>query len=72
MNATKAFAAELAQRPPIAVRCVLEAMSAGIYEGLDRGLQVEAEGSATVRDTEDRNEGFQAYLEKRKPIFKGK
>lgn len=72
MNATKAFAAELAQRPPIAVRCVLEAMSAGIYEGFDRGLQVEAEGSAAVRDTEDRNEGFQAFLEKRRPIFKGK
>jgi len=72
MHETMAFAAELAQRPPIAVRCVLAAMSAGIYEGLDRGLQVEAEGSAAVRDTADRNEGFRAFLEKRKPVFKGK
>ena len=72
MDAAMAWAAELAERPPIAVRCVLEAISAGYYEGLDAGLRIEAEGSAMVRETEDRNEGFQAFLEKRKPVFRGK
>lgn len=72
MDTAIALASELAERPPIAVRCVLEAISAGIYEGLDKGLVIEAKGSATVRQTEDRNEGFQAFLEKRKPVFKGK
>lgn len=66
------FAEKLAERPPIAVRCVLDAFAAGIYEGIDRGLEVEALGSATVRDSEDRNEGFKAFLEKRKPCFQGK
>jgi len=66
------FAGELAQRPPIAVRWVLKAMAAGLYEGLDEGLKVEAEGSSAVRQTEDRKEGFAAFLEKRKPVFKGK
>ena len=47
-------------------------MAAGQYEGLDEGLRVEAEGSARVRETEDRNEGFAAFLEKRKPAFKGR
>ncbi len=66
------FAEKLADRPPVAVRCVLDAFTAGIYEGIDRGLEVEALGSATVRDSEDRNEGFKAFLEKRKPCFQGK
>jgi enoyl-CoA hydratase/carnithine racemase len=47
-------------------------MAAGMYEGLDEGLKVEADGSAVVRDSEDCVEGFTAFLEKRKPVFKGK
>lgn len=72
MDDALAFARELAERPPIAVRCVLDAFSAGLYEGLDAGLDVEARGSATVRDSEDRKEGFAAFLEKRKPVFTGR
>ncbi len=67
-----AFGERLAKRPPIAVSCVLRAMAAGEYEGLERGLSVEAEGSLRVRDTKDRLEGFNAFLEKRKPVFVGK
>lgn len=66
------FAQELADRPPIAVRWVLDAMAAGMYEGLDRGLDVEADGAAAVRQTQDREEGFRAFLEKRKPVFQGR
>ncbi len=72
VKATGAFAEQLAERPPIAVRCVLEALAAGIYDGVDAGLQAEADGSATVRETEDRNEGFAAFLEKRQPRFIGR
>ncbi len=66
------FAEKLAERPPVAVRCVLDAFTAGLYEGLEKGLNVEAEGSMIVRDTEDKTEGFKAFLEKRKPVFQGK
>lgn len=62
----------LAERPPIAVRCTLEALSAGRYEGLEQGLLAEARGSALLRDTEDRQEGFRAFLEKRQPRFVGR
>ncbi|MBI5590801.1 MAG: enoyl-CoA hydratase/isomerase family protein [Deltaproteobacteria bacterium] len=72
MDDALAFAGVLAARPPIAVRCVLDAISAGLYEGLDAGLDVEAQGSATVRSSEDCKEGFTAFLEKRKPVFTGK
>jgi len=71
MDDTLEFAGRLEQRPPIAVGWVLKAMSAGDYEGLERGLEVEADGSAAVRETKDREEGFKAFLEKRKPLFKG-
>jgi enoyl-CoA hydratase/carnithine racemase len=62
----------LAERPPIAVQCVLSAMSAGEYEGIQQGLKVENEGSKIVSQSEDCIEGFTAFLEKRKPVFKGK
>ncbi|MCJ7664417.1 MAG: enoyl-CoA hydratase-related protein [Desulfobacterales bacterium] len=71
MEDALAFAQKLAARPPIAIGCVLKAMAAGIYEGLEQGLRVEEEGSARVRETKDCIEGFTAFLEKRQPVFKG-
>ncbi len=65
------FAETLAKRPPIAVSCVLKALSAGQYEGIDQGLALEAEGSDLVATTSDCIEGFTAFLEKREPAFKG-
>ncbi|WP_419660675.1 enoyl-CoA hydratase-related protein [Desulfosarcina variabilis] len=66
------MARRLAARPPVAVRCVLDAFATGLYEGLDPGLMCEAQGAATVRQTEDRKEGFAAFKEKRKPNFVGR
>ena len=65
------LAGRLAERPPIAVSWVLKAMAAGNYEGVDAGLKTEADGSAAVRETKDKAEGFKAFLEKRKPVFIG-
>ena len=72
MDDALALAEKLAERPPVAVRCVLRSFAAGAYEGLDAGLRVEEEGSKIVRQSEDCKEGFSAFLEKRKPIFKGR
>lgn len=66
-----AFAGKLAERPPIAVSCVLNAVSAGSYEGVDEGLRVETEGSKIVGSSKDCIEGFTAFLEKREPVFTG-
>jgi enoyl-CoA hydratase/carnithine racemase len=71
MDDALALANTLAQRPPVAVGCVLRAMAAGEYEGIDEGLRVEEQGGLRVRDTKDRVEGFTAFLEKRKPVFRG-
>ena len=71
MEDVLAFADSLAQRPPVAVSCVLKAISAGAYKGVDEGLGVEAEGSTIVSQTKDCIEGFTAFLEKRDPVFTG-
>jgi enoyl-CoA hydratase/carnithine racemase len=65
------LAGRLAERPPIAVSWVLKAMSAGDYSGMAEGLELEEQGSAAVRTSKDREEGFKAFLEKRKPRFTG-
>ena len=72
MDDVLAFAEKLAKKPPVAVSSVLRSIAAGAYKGLDAGLKVEEEGSKIVRQSEDRKEGFSAFLEKRKPVFKGK
>ena len=71
MDDAMAFAETLAGRPPIAVGAVLKAMSAGQYEGVDKGLEVEQEGSGKVSASKDSIEGFTAFLEKRQPNFTG-
>jgi enoyl-CoA hydratase/carnithine racemase len=65
------LAGRLAERPPLAVECVLRAIGAGMYEGIDRGLGVEEESSQILGQTKDAREGFIAFLEKRQPEFKG-
>ncbi len=71
MDEVNAFAQKIAERPPIAVRCVLEAMAEGIYEGMDKGLAKEFEGSGVVATSKDCIEGFTAFMEKRSPKFIG-
>lgn len=71
MNDAIDLAGRLAERPPIAVACVLKAITAGMYEGIDQGLSVEVESSRILSQTSDAREGFLAFLEKRKPKFKG-
>jgi enoyl-CoA hydratase/carnithine racemase len=72
MDDALAFAEKLARRPPLAVSWVLRSIATGTYEGLDAGLKVEEEGSRIVGQSDDRKEGFSAFLEKRQPKFKGK
>ncbi len=61
----------MADRPPLAVGAVLNAISTFDYSGLEAGLKVEEEGSAIVGKSKDGIEGFTAFLEKRNPVFTG-
>jgi enoyl-CoA hydratase/carnithine racemase len=71
METSLEFAKKLSLRPPIAVSAVLQSMSAGIYEGMDAGLDMEAKMTDKVSETKDAIEGFTAFFEKRDPVFTG-
>ena len=72
MPTVQAVAASLATKPPLAVRAIMEcAWQAGDVP-LEQGINLEAESFELLRDTEDFVEGTRAFLEKRKPVFKGK
>ena len=49
-----------------------EAVLKAANTGLDNGLDFERKSFYTLFASEDRKEGMQAFLEKRKPVFKGK
>jgi enoyl-CoA hydratase/carnithine racemase len=61
---------KLCQKGPVAMRAIKEAVIRGL--GLDSGLTIEAFLFDSLQKTEDSAEGTQAYLEKRKPQFKGR
>jgi enoyl-CoA hydratase len=57
---------------PLAVRACLEAVTRGARLPFEEALRLEAELFARLFATEDVREGTRAFLEKRKPAFKGK
>ena len=67
----KKVAAALAAKAPIAVRYILEAVHKGLEMPFPQAQIFEATLFGLVASTEDMREGTKAFLEKRKPEFKG-
>ena len=65
------MAEELAGRAPLAVQAVIRSVQAHLDKGMDEGLKVETEQSRICATSKDAVEGFTAFLQKRKPEFKG-
>ena len=62
----------ISEKPPIAARYILKAVDEGLNMPIDAALNLEAELFGKICATEDMKEGTSAFLEKRKPQFKGR
>lgn len=65
------LANEIAALAPLAIRACLQAVTKGTELPLHEGLALEADLFASLFATQDMREGTRAFLEKRKPVFKG-
>ncbi|HEX3100889.1 MAG TPA: enoyl-CoA hydratase/isomerase family protein [Pyrinomonadaceae bacterium] len=66
------LAEKIAEKAPIALHLSKEAVKFASRSNLDEGLRREVDLFAICFSTEDKTEGVAAFLEKRKPVFKGK
>lgn len=66
------LAEKIAKRPPLAVRYAKEAVNRSQEGDTASGYALESYLHALTCTTEDKEEGVQAFLEKRKGAFKGK
>jgi len=64
-------ARKILAKSPVTVRLILEAVNRGVEVGLPEALNLEANLFGIACATEDMKEGTKAFLEKRKPDFKG-
>jgi enoyl-CoA hydratase len=69
---TLEIANRIADKSPVALVFAKEAVKLASRSNLDEGLRREIDLFALCFSTEDKDEGVSAFLEKRKPIFKGK
>jgi enoyl-CoA hydratase/carnithine racemase len=72
MDTARKTARSLAEKSPLSVRLILEAVHRGQDMGLDDALAWESHLFGLCASSEDMKEGLRAFLEKRKPEFKGR
>ncbi|MCH8879041.1 MAG: enoyl-CoA hydratase/isomerase family protein [Planctomycetes bacterium] len=66
------IAQELAKKPPLALRLAKESVLKAHEMSLSDGLEYERKLFYMLFATEDQKEGMKAFIEKRRPEFKGK
>jgi enoyl-CoA hydratase len=72
MAEAKRWAAELAERPPLSLKMLKYCVNLGMEMDLLGAIDYEARCAEVLMKTKDRMEGIQAFVEKRKPMFKGR
>jgi enoyl-CoA hydratase len=71
MNEAKRIAALVASKAPLAIAACKRVINNGAHLSIDDALELEALEFGTLVDTHDIREGTSAFLEKRKPNWKG-
>ncbi len=69
---TEKLASKIASMPTKGLVYTKKAFNASLHQNLNEQLDLETEYQLACFDTEDYKEGVAAFLEKRKPVFKGK
>ena len=72
MKTAEEMAAKIISKGPLAIKAAKRAINLGLDVDLKSGLEYEAMEFSAICATEDKTEGTAAFLEKRKPNFKGK
>ena len=72
MASARALAQQLARSAPIAMRYIINAVNKGFEMPFAEASQYEATLFGLVASTDDMREGTAAFLQKRKPEFKGR
>ncbi len=72
MHEAVELAKEIAQMSTIAVQLAKEAVNRSFETQLDEGLMFERKNFYLTFASEDQKEGMKAFIEKRKPVYKGK
>jgi enoyl-CoA hydratase len=66
------WAAELCERPPLSLKALKYCVNVGMQVDLASAVEYEAKQAVILSKTEDIKEGGMAFVEKRKPNFKGR
>jgi enoyl-CoA hydratase len=69
---TMELANRIAEKSPVALRMAKESVKTAARANLDEGLRREVDLFAICFSSEDKDEGVKAFMEKRKPEFKGR
>ena len=72
LDDAKALARTIAEKPPVAARLATEAVDLAWNSTLDAGLEFERKAFYLLFATEDKKEGVDAFVNKRKAIFRGR
>ncbi len=71
LQTAKEWAGRLAEKPIMALRMIKTAVNTGANVDIESGLTIESACFSNAFATEDRKEGMQAFVEKRKPVYTG-
>jgi len=72
MEAVMKTARAMAAKGRVSLRAAKEAVNSGLDTDLATGLKIEQDAFAICMVSEDAEEGTRAFIEKRKPVFKGR